>query len=270
MINTPSKILKKVWRRVSGIEARQLYNQLLNTQNELTSTQNELTSTFTSRNKRLHPFVAEALNLVAPNRKIEASTKVGLKQEVSAFTEFGSDKDTRHSYGDIYLGLLNNFSNPKILEIGVGSVNNFPYAGLAAGGGLKAFRKCFPISEITGLDIDPESIDIITSDGFNGYVVDQTSDDSLSQVKNDLKHLGPFDLIIDDGFHDPHANVRTMQALIELLSDKGTYVIEDVHESLINFWEAISAHLPGKLQVLDMREIRPGVDDNILLLITKR
>jgi hypothetical protein len=276
MNKIPSEVLQKIYRRVSGIETRQLHqklanaqHELANAQHELANAQHELVNSHANRNNRLHLYVAEALGLVAPNRKIKANAKFEFKSQVSVFTEFGSDKDTRHSYGNVYLDLLSNFSDPKILEIGVGSVNSFPYAGLAAGGGLKAFRKCFPGSEITGLDIDPESIEIINSDGFNGFVVDQTSGESLSLVKNRLKHLGPFDLIIDDGFHDPHANVRTLQTLFELLSDKGTYVIEDVHESLINFWEAISVHLPGTLQVLDMREMRPGVDDNILLLITK-
>ena len=236
----------------------------------MTLAQNELTLALTSRDKRLHPYVYEALNLVAPNRKIEETTKMKLKSEVQIFTEFGSDKDTRHSYGRVYLDLLNNFLSPKILEIGVGSVNSYPYAGLAAGGSLKGFRKIFPNSEITGLDIDPESIEIINSEGFQGFVVDQTSEKSLTHVRSILKDLGPFDLIIDDGFHDPHANVRTLKAFFELLSDKGTYVIEDIHESLINFWEVISVHLPGELRVLDMRAMRPGVDDNILLLITKR
>ena len=47
------------------------------------------------------------------------------------------------------------------------------------------------------------------------------------------------------------------------------YVVEDVHETLIDFWKVIAIHLPGKMQVLDMRDLRPGVDDNILLLFTK-
>ena len=187
----------------------------------------------------------------------------------SLFTEFGSDKDTRHSYGEIYFDLLNGKESPRVLEIGVGSVNDFPYSGLAAGGGLQAFRKKFPNSEIIGLDIDPESIEIIKSLGFQGYLVDQTSEISLSEVKRALSSDGKFDLIIDDGFHDPHANVRTLKALFDLVADDGTYVVEDVHETLIDFWKVISLHLPGKMDLLDMRSLRPGVDDNIMILFRK-
>lgn len=155
------------------------------------------------------------------------------------------------------------------MEIGVGSVNNFPYAGLAAGGALRAFRQRFKESKIVGVDIDPQSIEVITAEGFEGHVVDQTSEDSLGNLKKTLANHAPFDLIIDDGFHDPHANVRTLKSLFELLSQDGTYVVEDVHETLIDFWKVIAVHLPGKMQILDMRESRPGVDDNILLLFTK-
>ena len=270
----PTPVLQKIWRRVSGIEPRELYKQLTLARDELTVARDELTvardeltKVLTSRNNRLHPFVSEALTLVAPNKKVKNKPKGILKSEVSVFTEFGSDKDTRHSYGKVYVDLLKNTSNPRILEIGVGSLNDYPYAGLAAGGALRAFKRIFPNSEIIGLDIDPDSIAIINSYGFQGFVVDQTSDESLSYVKNKLKNLGKFDLIIDDGFHDPHANIRTLQILFDLLSDEGTYVIEDVHESLVNLWEVVSIYLPGELQVLDMRAMRPGVDDNILVLI---
>ncbi len=197
--------------------------------------------------------------------------KIKSKSDTSAsiFTEFGSDKDTRHSYGRVYIELLETFSKPRILEIGVGSINNFPYAGHPAGGALKAFRKRFNNATIVGVDIDPQSIEVIKAEGFTGFVVDQTSDESLTKSKIILSELGPFDLILDDGFHDPHANVRTLKTLFSLLSEEGTYVIEDVHESLIDFWKVIAMHLPGKMQILDMRESRPGVDDNILLLFTK-
>ena len=269
------QIPKKIWERVSGIEPRRLWTELTSTQNELTSTQNELTNTQNEltntqkRQNRIHPYVAEALRLVAPVEYNLVKIDAQVETSPSGFTEFGSDKDTRHSYGDFYFESLSRIPNPRILEIGVGSVNKFPYAGLPPGGALKAFRKKFSNATIIGVDIDPDSIETIKANGFIGFVVDQTSDESLSKSKVILNEFGPFDLIIDDGFHDPHANIRTLQIFFSLLSETGIYVIEDVHESLIDFWKTISVHLPGKIQILDMRTLRPGVDDNILILITK-
>ena len=275
MINIFSNTLIKIWRRVSGIEPRQLYRQLLEAQNELKATQNELKATQNElanilhyRKNRIHPYVAEALSLVAPDMR--NSERIGSHTETkhSIFSEFGSDKDTRHSYGQVYLQLLDGVHRPNILEIGVGSINNYPYAGLPAGGALKAFQKKFQKSKIVGVDIDPDSINEIKNLGFQGFIVDQTSDESLTNTKDLLSDLGPFDLIIDDGFHDPHANVRTLKSYFSLLNQNGTYVIEDVHESLIDFWKSIAVHLPGRFEILDMRELRPGVDDNILIIIT--
>ncbi len=274
---------KKVLERLSGIEPRRLWleltntqneltntqNELTNTQNELTNTQNELTNTHPQRHKRIHQYVAEALALVSPELKISYVIPEGVNPYKSLFTEFGSDKDTRHSYGEIYFDLLREKETPRVLEIGVGSVNDFPYAGLSAGGGLQAFRKKFPNSEIIGLDIDPESIEIIRGLGFEGYLADQTSNGSLISVKSELSRFGKFDLIIDDGFHDPHANIRTLKVLFDLVADDGAYVVEDVHETLIDFWKVIAAHLPGKMELLDMRNLRPGVDDNVMILFRK-
>ena len=220
------------------------------------------------RDKRIHPFIIEALELVASDKNM-VRKEVLLENKPSVFTEFGSDKDTRHSYGVIYLELIRKFNNPRILEIGVGSVNDFPYAGLPPGGALKALRKEFQNAMIIGIDIDPDSIETIKDQGFIGFVADQTSDESLNNVKKILTEKGPFDLIIDDGFHDPHANIRTLKKLFELLSENGTYVIEDVHETLIPFWSAIAIHLPGNVRILDLRKMRPETEDNILILITK-
>ena len=275
MISKLIHILFKIWRRITGIESRQLYRWLTDTQTQLTDTQTQLTDTQTQltnapdqRDKRIHPFIIEALELIAPDKNLLIPEFL-VEKKPSVFTEFGSDKDTRHSYGALYLELIRGFSNPRILEVGVGSVNEFPYAGLPPGGALKAFRKEFPNALIIGIDIDPDSIENIKAQGFIGFVVDQTSDESLNNAKKILTEDGPFDLIIDDGFHDPHANIRTLKKLFDLLSDHGTYVIEDVHEILIPFWNAIATHLPGNLRILDLRRMRPETEDNVLILITK-
>jgi hypothetical protein len=296
--NRPTTVPKKIWERLSGVEPRRLWEELTNTQKELTNTQQELTNTQqeltntqqeltntqqeltnngnwnSHRDGRMHPFILEALSLLPDSITEEKSSHEINGQYESPFTLFGSDKDTRHSYGPLYLEAIKDIESPRILEIGVGSVNDYPYAGfpssaLTPGGSLKAFRHLFPKALIVGIDIDPCSINTIKSNSFFGYIVDQTSDESLAQAKSQLINHGPFDLIIDDGFHDPHANIRTLKALFELLDQNGTYVIEDVHNSLIDFWKVVSMHLPGRMQVIDMSILRPGVDDNVLVIFKK-
>ena len=125
MISKLGQIPFKIWRRITGIEPRQLYRQLTDTQTQLTDTQTQLTDTQTQlknvaeqRDKRIHPFIIEALELVASDKNM-VRKELLLENKPSVFTEFGSDKDTRHSYGALYLELIRKFNNPRILEIGV-------------------------------------------------------------------------------------------------------------------------------------------------------
>ena len=172
-----------------------------------------------NRDKRLHPFVDEALELVfnydTDVSSICSSTTSFSKDEKLGplFDSFGSDKNNRHPYSSVYASILNEYEEPRILEIGLGSINGFPYGGLNPGGSIKAWREFRPKATIIGVDIDQEAVASIDEIGF---VMDQTSKTSIQATKLEmLKHVKKFDLIVDDGFHDPHANVRTYLELYE-------------------------------------------------------
>lgn len=57
-----------------------------------------------------------------------------------------------------------------------------------------------------------------------------------------------------------------MLAMFKHLKPGGHYVVEDIHESLIDFWRVVGALLPGKSYVLDLRAQRPECDDNVLFI----
>ena len=221
-----------------------------------------------SRDTRIHRFVAEALSLAAPLTPSRV-TKENLKitgSLLGKFTEFGSDKEVRHNYAEAYIEILTGVESPHILEIGLGSLNGFPYGGLPPGGSIKAWRDAYPTSVIVGADIDPESVSAISEVGF---IVDQTSDDSIDAFTESIRQYSPFDIVVDDGFHDPHANFRTLLKVFPLVAKSGAYVIEDVHETLIDFWRVIAATLNADLELRDLRNDRPTVEDNILLIFRK-
>ena len=163
--------------------------------------------------------------------------------------------------------MLAEIETPNILEIGLGSINDYPYAGLPPGGSIQAWRAGAPNAVIVGADIDPAAVAAVSETGF---VIDQTSDESLNQFVQNVAEYVPFDLIVDDGFHDPHANMRTLLRLLPLLSVRGAYVIEDVHESLLDLWVVMSRSIDAQFEVVDLRADRPGVDDNILLIFRKK
>jgi hypothetical protein len=226
-----------------------------------------------NRPNRLHPFIREALDLVyLHNLELKEILRGNLEHPKSyelgeLFDRYGSDKNLRHSYSPIYASILGTFTDPRILEIGLGSTNGFPYGGLNPGGSIKAWREFSPNSLIVGVDIDPEAVDSIDEIGF---IMDQTSDQSIHEVFTEIKrNIGTFDLIVDDGFHDPHANIRTLLKLFPLLDTGGFYVIEDVHGSLIPFYSLLRHSLPGKMQIFDLRNEREGVDDNVIIMFTR-
>jgi len=111
------------------------------------------------------------------------------------------------------------FSNPTIVEIGV-----------AAGGGLETWRRLFPGARIIGVDLSeaPKAMEI---DGYEILTLDMGKEESWQELK---AHLGESaDLIVDDG---GHTNVQQLSALahgIELLSEGGYLVIEDLHASFL-------------------------------------
>ena len=279
----PRWVVSRGWRRLSGAEAKYWRQELARLQEEqrielaekdssiqeLQDLVQELNLQKEARGSRLHPFVSEAMNLVAdrlPHDQLKYPTGDENPSELGEyFIAFGSDKETRHSYGETYEELIKSSDAlaPRILEIGLGSLNAFAYAGLPPGGSLKAWRTRYPSGVAVGMDIDPESVAAVEQPAF---VVDQTSDVSLASASRRLAEFGSFDLIVDDGFHDPHANVRTLLALFKHLKPGGHYVVEDIHESLIDFWRVVGPFLPGDSHVLDLRAQRPECDDNVLFI----
>ena len=224
---------------------------------------------FGDRSNRLHPFAQEALALVARSvdepepleiTSFDTQGKLG-----DYFTLHGSDKASRHSYASAYSRLIGDRVDPRILEIGIGSLNGHPYGGLPPAASLRAWQDAYPGALVVGADIDSEAV---ASWSGRGHVVDQTSGESLGHLRAVLADAAPFDLIVDDGFHDPHANVRTLLALLPLLADTGHYVIEDVHETLIDFWIVLGKAIELDLRVLDLRFERAGSDDNVLVVIS--
>jgi len=219
------------------------------------------------RENQIHPYIDLSLKLIESDVVVHQPEVPTESDYLGAlFTNYGSDKDSRHSHSWVYNTILAKVTAPKILEIGIGTYNQYAYGGFPPGGSLKAWREAFPNALLVGADIDPEAISELQE---TGYVVDQLSSSSLRNLYSELKNIGGFDLIIDDGFHEPHANLNTYLNLYELLNAGGRYVIEDVHKSLIDFWRVIAANIPGTLEIFDLSDQRPGCDDNVLLVFRR-
>lgn len=105
----------------------------------------------------------------------------------------------------------------RVLEIGV-----------LRGGGLELMRH-FLGSEarFVGIDID-EAARAATEPRYPVEVGDQADPEFLRRVAE--KH-GPFDVVLDDGGHTMRQQIVSAETLFPLLSDGGTYIVEDCHTS---------------------------------------
>lgn len=126
-----------------------------------------------------------------------------------------TDKAFFHQYLDFYQIKLpkRNFAG-RLLEIGV-----------MDGASIKMWREYYPKAEIVGVDINDKSH--LQYENVTILQLDATDPEQL-------KDLGIFDIIIDDGSHMTADQQKSFEHLyLNQLSPKGYYIIEDLHTSLM-------------------------------------
>lgn len=147
------------------------------------------------------------------------------------FEKYGTDK-ARNGYHSTYERLFENRQDliTSVLEIGIGTLVPTAHSsmvGYAAphyvpGGSLRAWRDYFPNAAIWG--IDTQSDTQFTDDRITTALADSTN---LKQLSDALGHQ-TFDLIIDDGDHNPVSQLVTLNYLWPRVNPGGIYVIEDI------------------------------------------
>lgn len=143
--------------------------------------------------------------------------------------KYGSDKSGHHNYTPHYYALLKDRPVKRVLEIGIGDAacmwvitsRGLPYR---VGASLYMWEEFFPEAEVFGFDIKEE---ILINEGrIKSFVADQYKADSMIAAANAAG--GNFDLIVDDGCHEPMAQINAMLTLLPFLADGGVYVLEDL------------------------------------------
>jgi len=159
---------------------------------------------------------------------------------------YGSDKAGKHDYYWFYGKLLKNRNEiKKILEIGLGTNNLDVISNMGKdgkpGASLRAFRDFCPNAEIYGADIDERIL--FSEDRIKTFNVDQTKFNTFNNLS---KLIGNnFDLIIDDGLHEPLANINSLNFALKNIKKNGWIVIEDIYISSLPIWENISFLFKG-------------------------
>jgi hypothetical protein len=144
--------------------------------------------------------------------------------------KFGSDKSGHHNYTPTYYALLKDRTVKRVLEIGIGDAacmwvitsRGLPYR---VGASLYMWEEFFPEASIFGFDIKEDIL--INAGRIKSFAADQYSAFSLRRAVDEAGG-GNFDLIVDDGCHEPPAQINAMQTLLPYLSATGVYVMEDL------------------------------------------
>lgn len=129
---------------------------------------------------------------------------------------FRTDKFIPHNYTpEYYRRLADRADNVKrVLEIGIGK----------RGGSLRMWEAFFPNAQVFGIDINPAYL--VNAGRIHSFVADQADKKQMGRLAVALG--GAFDVIVDDGAHDPGRQITPMQVLLPMLNEGGIYFIEDI------------------------------------------
>jgi hypothetical protein len=181
----------------------------------------------------------------------------------------GSDKSTIHNYTPLYNYLFSQLGlkdKPiSLLEMGIGLTDinipcNMGPTG-TSGASLRAFERYFPNAMIYGADID-KSI-LFETDHIKTYYCNQLVTDDIDKLWKQIDKQ--VNVIIDDGFHNPEANLLLLNNSFQYLANGGLYFVEDIHPSwsstILENLESLSCNYKGILS------IPPDTISNILVIV---
>jgi hypothetical protein len=186
--------------------------------------------------------------------------------ELKDFNNNNTDKNTTHSYLDLYETLLKNkrTSAKNVLEIGIGP------AGTNNGGSIKLWYDYFINAKVYALDIihilnvwdeikNLSRVELLTStDAYDETFFKETF------LNKNIK----FDMVLDDGPHSLESMKNFIKLYSQVLCEDGILIIEDVQD--INWLSILKNEVPDELQkyieTYDLRHIKGRYDDIVFVI----
>lgn len=178
---------------------------------------------------------------------------------VELVDDHNTDKNTIHSYLDLYQQLLFNKkeSAKNVLEIGI-----------YKGGSIKLWSDFFTNATIYGLDM----FDNIHSDiKYRDNIILNTSIDAYNIDSFNTIFLNKnikFDFMLDDGPHTLESQKKFIQLYSQIMTDDGILIIEDVQDIswIDHLKDSTPEHLKEYIEVYDRREIKGRYDDIVFVI----
>ena len=136
-----------------------------------------------------------------------------------------TDKNTTHSYLDLYESLLSSKKETatNVLEVGIGDFKQ------TNGGSIKLWRDYFTNATIYGLDI--LGLDRVSDDLKNhNRVVLHTSTNAYDEVFFKSTFLDKnlkFDFMLDDGPHTLYSMIQFIKLYSQVMKDDGILIFDD-------------------------------------------
>jgi len=179
----------------------------------------------------------------------------------------GTDKNTTHSYAELYEALFasRRDSARAVLELGV-------YSGAS----VAVWAEYFASAAVVGADItlahvrfgaDHPRIRLVKTDATVPAAI---ADVAAAAAELGVPGVQGYDVILDDASHDPKHQVASAELFVPSLAPGGLYVIEDIAEDNAAFVREnlarISAEHGLSFAWHDLREKKRRYDDIVAVL----
>jgi cephalosporin hydroxylase len=180
----------------------------------------------------------------------------------------GTDKDTFHSYIELYEQLLAPFADKAITLVEI---------GIQYGGSMLLWQDYLPKAHFIFVDnvncIHPKILDHL--DNYRTHFLFQDAYDAMTL--DDVSYIaesgpsGGIDFIIDDGPHTLQSQMDFLRLYLPLLNKGGIALIEDVQD--VQWfapleWEVEKAGSEFAFERVDLRHVKGRYDD--LVFVVKR
>jgi hypothetical protein len=177
-----------------------------------------------------------------------------------------TDKNTTHSYLDLYQQLLSSKkeSAQNVLEIGIGDFDE------KNGGSIKLWRDFFTNATIYGIDILPISrvIDELINDKRVILYTEENAYDESFFTYNILSKNIKFDLLLDDGPHTLESMKQFIKLYSKVLAGDGILIIEDIQS--MDWIDTLKTEVPEDLKkfikIYDLRNNKNRYDDIVFTI----
>ena len=112
------------------------------------------------------------------------------------------------------------------------------------GASVRSFRDFCKNAMVYGADIDTRVF--FSEERIVCHPVDQHDTDSLIRLGQAIPQ--ELDLIIEDGLHNPIANLNSFDYLLPKVKIGGWIVIEDIEFAELELWQIVASLLPSNYQ----------------------